>query len=128
MDLRRSTTALFAAGLLLALAMVSAPAQAAKRVASVIGNAEYGHAARLANPLNEAADIAAALGRLGFAVMGRACSRSGRRIAPDRLGAALPMTRKRLDAGDRPRRAQRMGRLGWLQERRVATGSGNNGG
>ena len=55
------------AALLLAVAL-AAPAQAAKRVALVIGNAEYRHASRLANPLNDAADIGAALGRLGFAV------------------------------------------------------------
>ena len=55
------------AALLLAVAL-AAPAQAAKRVALVIGNAEYRHASRLANPLNDAADIGAALGRLGFKV------------------------------------------------------------
>ena len=47
---------------------LAAPVHAAKRVALVIGNAEYKHASRLANPLNDAADIAAALGRLGFKV------------------------------------------------------------
>ena len=67
MNPRRPITVLFASVLLLAFA-ISAPAQAAKRVALVIGNAEYRHASRLANPLNDAADIAAALGRLGFAV------------------------------------------------------------
>ena len=67
MDTRRLTLALCAAGLLLAAAMAG-PAQAAKRVALVIGNAEYKHASLLANPLNDAADIAAALGRLGFKV------------------------------------------------------------
>ena len=39
-----------------------------QRVALVIGNARYAHAPRLANPLNDAADIGAALTRLGFAV------------------------------------------------------------
>ena len=39
-----------------------------ERVALVIGNARYAHAPRLANPLNDAADIGAALSRLGFAV------------------------------------------------------------
>ena len=38
------------------------------RVALVIGNAEYEHAPLLANPLNDAADVTAALERLGFAV------------------------------------------------------------
>ena len=56
------------AALLLALAILSAPAQAAKRVALVIGNAVYAHAPRLANPLNDASDIGAALSRLGYAV------------------------------------------------------------
>ena len=53
--------------LLLAVAL-SAPAVAAKRVALVIGNAVYTHAPQLANPLNDAGDIGAALGRLGFEV------------------------------------------------------------
>ena len=65
MNARRLTILVCAAGLLLTLA---GPAQAAKRVALVIGNAEYRHASRLANPLNDAADIGAALGRLGFEV------------------------------------------------------------
>ena len=50
------------------LALVSIPAQAASRVALVIGNAAYAHAPTLANPLNDAADIGATLARLGFSV------------------------------------------------------------
>ena len=50
------------------LALLTAPALAEQRVALVIGNAQYAHAPRLANPLNDAADIGAALTRLGFAV------------------------------------------------------------
>ena len=46
----------------------ASPAFAAQRVALVIGNASYAHAPGLANPLNDAADIGAALDRLGFAV------------------------------------------------------------
>ena len=46
----------------------ASPAFAAQRVALVIGNATYAHVPGLANPLNDAADIGAALGRLGFAV------------------------------------------------------------
>ena len=46
----------------------ASPAFAAQRVALVIGNASYAHAPTLANPLNDAADIGGALGRLGFAV------------------------------------------------------------
>lgn len=50
------------------LAALSIPASAAQRVALVIGNASYAHAPALANPLNDAADIGAALRRLGFSV------------------------------------------------------------
>lgn len=39
-----------------------------KRVALVIGNSEYANAGRLTNPVNDAKDVAAALGRLGFDV------------------------------------------------------------
>ena len=45
----------------------SAPRE--KRVALVIGNAAYADAGRLANPGNDAADIAAALRALGFEVV-----------------------------------------------------------
>ena len=50
------------------LASLCSPALAAPRVALVIGSASYAHAPALANPLNDAADIGAALDRLGFAV------------------------------------------------------------
>lgn len=50
------------------LAVISAPALAASRVALVIGNASYAHAPALANPLNDAAGIGASFGRLGFSV------------------------------------------------------------
>ena len=52
----------------LLLTVFSVPVLAAPRVALVIGNASYAHAAALANPLNDANDIGAALGRLGFSV------------------------------------------------------------
>ena len=52
----------------LVLAMLSLPAPASQRVALVVGNASYAHAPALANPLNDAADIGAVLGRLGFSV------------------------------------------------------------
>ncbi|SFK39515.1 caspase family protein [Falsiroseomonas stagni] len=59
-------------GLLLAGIAIAAPAAMAQgqRVALVVGNANYTAAsvARLANPLNDAADVAAALSRLGFGV------------------------------------------------------------
>ena len=65
MHMQRFRVLLATAGLLLALAV---PALAEQRVALVIGNATYAHAPRLANPLNDAADIGDALNRLGFAV------------------------------------------------------------
>ncbi len=40
-----------------------------KRVALVIGNAAYKHAAELRNPRNDAQDVADALGKLGFTVI-----------------------------------------------------------
>ena len=50
------------------LSFVMQPAMAGQRVALVIGNSSYIHAPSLANPLNDATDIGAALDRLGFAV------------------------------------------------------------
>ena len=44
------------------------PAQAAGRVALVVGNGAYTHIGRLPNPTNDAADVGAALRRLGFEV------------------------------------------------------------
>lgn len=58
-------TALSTFSALLLVLVLSAPARAARRVALVIGNAEYKHASLLANPLNNVADIG---GRLGFEV------------------------------------------------------------
>ncbi len=59
-------------GVILLLTMglaVSAPsALAAGRVALVVGNGTYAHIGRLPNPGNDAADMTAALGRLGFDV------------------------------------------------------------
>ena len=66
MQHRRFMALLIAAAGLLALLPTATLAQ--QRVALVIGNASYAHAPRLANPLNDAADIGAALTRLGFAV------------------------------------------------------------
>ena len=48
--------------------VLAVPASAGQRVALVIGNASYAHAPSLANPLNDATDIGAALERLDFAV------------------------------------------------------------
>ena len=41
----------------LAVLLMALSAPAAERVALVIGNAQYAHASRLANPLNDAAGI-----------------------------------------------------------------------
>ncbi|MCY4661544.1 MAG: caspase family protein, partial [Acidobacteria bacterium] len=56
--------------LLLAVVVVAWPpdAFAAGRVALVVGNSTYAHIGRLPNPGNDAADMTAALGRLGFDV------------------------------------------------------------
>ena len=53
---------------ILGLQLLALPALAGQRVALVIGNASYAHAPSLANPLNDANDMGAALKRLGFAV------------------------------------------------------------
>lgn len=52
--------------LLSALATVTARAE--QRIALVIGNSAYQQVERLANPVNDAADMAAALERIGFSV------------------------------------------------------------
>ena len=50
------------------LLLLAAQVRAKERVALMIGNARYAHAPALANPLNDAGDLGAALGRLGFVV------------------------------------------------------------
>lgn len=45
------------------------PALAEKRLALVIGNSAYAHSPALANPANDAGDLAAALRGLGFEVL-----------------------------------------------------------
>ncbi len=58
------------AALLLVLLFASSPSFAqGKRLALVIGNSDYKHTPRLENPKNDAADFAAVLKKLGFAVM-----------------------------------------------------------
>ena len=59
---------LAAAGLALVFLTSASVALAAGRVALVVGNSTYSHIARLPNPENDAADMAAALQRLGFDV------------------------------------------------------------
>lgn len=54
--------------LLMLVLVWSTGAFAGARVALVIGNGAYRHASALLNPTNDAADVAAALGRLGFSV------------------------------------------------------------
>ena len=63
----RTTFIIAIAGVILP-AMLAGPALASTRVALVIGNAAYDHVPALPNPLNDAADVGAALGRIGFAV------------------------------------------------------------
>ncbi len=65
--MRQLTFQILIAGLLI-IAGVS-QSLAGKRVALVIGNAAYKYTAPLANPINDARDIASALKRLGFNVM-----------------------------------------------------------
>jgi uncharacterized caspase-like protein len=54
---------------ILATMLACSEAFAEKRVALVIGNAAYQNTARLANPANDAEDVAAALTRVGFEVI-----------------------------------------------------------
>jgi uncharacterized caspase-like protein len=49
--------------------LIASPANADRRVALVIGNGSYQHAAPLANPANDARAVSAALERLGFEVV-----------------------------------------------------------
>jgi hypothetical protein len=49
--------------------LVPLEALAGKRVALVIGNSSYKHAGELANPKNDAADVATVLNRIGFQVI-----------------------------------------------------------
>src|SRR5262249_40776274 len=53
---------------LMAPALAALPAQAATRVALVVGNSSYQSVAPLPNPVHDAADIATSLERLGFSV------------------------------------------------------------
>ena len=51
------------------LMLAVSPAAAQQRLALVVGNAAYATAGALANPVNDARDVAAALGKLGFEVI-----------------------------------------------------------
>ena len=59
---------IFVLAAVLSLLVLTAQVRANQRVALVIGNAKYKHAPTLANPLNDAGDLGAALDRLGFKV------------------------------------------------------------
>lgn len=66
---RRTLTFCIGLSILLGLAgTATATSQAAGRVALVVGNSAYGSIGDLPNPGNDAADVGAALGRLGFDV------------------------------------------------------------
>ncbi len=54
---------------LLLFALLPAAAHAQRRVALVIGNSAYQHTPKLENPRNDAADVGAALKKLGFQVI-----------------------------------------------------------
>jgi hypothetical protein len=71
---------------MLALFGLGANAQAASRVALVIGNAAYTHVPALVTPRNDAEDVAAALRQLGFEVVAETdLDRAGMNAALDRF-------------------------------------------
>ncbi len=61
------------------------PADAEKRVALIIGNAQYGHVERLANPGHDATLIAATLQKLGFTLIGGAAQQDLDKTTFDKL-------------------------------------------
>lgn len=84
----RAAVRLFA-GLILLMAGISA-AEAERRVALVIGNSSYEHVPVLANPSNDAADIASVLKGLGFEVVeGTDLKQNEMRETVRRFGEAL---------------------------------------
>ena len=68
MTTRTTRGAAAAVGLVVLLAVEPAAAQSGRRVALVVGNSAYAHTSVLVNPANDAADVSAALRRLGFEV------------------------------------------------------------
>src|SRR4029079_10854535 len=71
--------------------LLATPALADRRVALVIGNSAYKNAPQLKNPANDAADMAAALTRLGFDVIrGLDLDYSGMRATVRRFSEKLP--------------------------------------
>ena len=82
----RFGSALFAVVMVLVAAM---PAEAAKRVALVMGNSAYANAPALPNPRNDAQAMSATLTELGFEVItGLDLDREGMEDAVDRFGIA----------------------------------------
>lgn len=79
--------------LFLGLIAIAGPAHSAetdRRVALVIGNAAYRYTAALANPVNDAEDIAKVLGSLGFEVTkGVDLDKAGMESAVERFAAKL---------------------------------------
>ena len=65
----RRTVALVLSTAAASLLALAAPALAEKRIAFVVGNGAYTNAAALANPVNDASDVAAALEAVGFDVI-----------------------------------------------------------
>jgi len=67
--MRRASVPMLSVVAALLLVCAAGVAKAAERVALVVGNGAYEHTVPLANPVNDAGAIAAALERLGFAVV-----------------------------------------------------------
>jgi len=78
----------------LALSVLITSALAEKRVALIIGNSAYSHAAKLANPRNDASDISAALKRLNFEVI------TGLDLNKQDMGKTIRKFSKALDKAD----------------------------
>ena len=64
-----AVTGMLAGVSLVLLLLLAAPSIAERRVALVVGNGKYVHTPVLANPANDAVDVAAALRDLGFSVI-----------------------------------------------------------
>ena len=71
------TPALWLASFVAIAVAATANAYAEKRVAFVMGNGAYAHAASLPNPPNDAREVAASLERLGFDVVTASSGRDG---------------------------------------------------
>lgn len=67
--MRQALSTLIGTIFLMLVSMMVTPASAERRVALVIGNGKYDHAAELPNPKNDASDVSAALERSGFEVI-----------------------------------------------------------